>query len=97
MLPIFCSREAPRVTFAATFTIKFRKAGRILTVSLTSLQAYDAHMNLVLSEVEETVSIVDVSEDGEARGVRVSHLSSVIRSLFVEASGKSAIRNLWRG
>jgi hypothetical protein len=29
-------------------------------------------MNLVLSEVEETVSIVDVSEDGEARGVRVS-------------------------
>lgn len=29
-------------------------------------------MNLVLSEVEETVSIVDVSEDGVAQGVRVS-------------------------
>ncbi|GHJ88063.1 hypothetical protein NliqN6_4465 [Naganishia liquefaciens] len=36
------------------------------------LHAYDAHMNLVLSEVEETVSIVDVSEDGEARGVRTA-------------------------
>lgn len=35
-------------------------------------QAYDAHMNLVLSEVEETVSIVDVSENGVAQGVRVS-------------------------
>ncbi|KAJ9108650.1 hypothetical protein QFC20_003349 [Naganishia adeliensis] len=36
------------------------------------LHAYDAHMNLVLSEVEETVSIIDVSEDGVAQGVRTA-------------------------
>ncbi|KAJ9096793.1 hypothetical protein QFC21_005064 [Naganishia friedmannii] len=38
------------------------------------LHAYDAHMNLVLSEVEETVSIVDVSENGVAQGVRKEEL-----------------------
>jgi small nuclear ribonucleoprotein (snRNP)-like protein len=37
-----------------------------------SSQAFDAHCNLVLSDVEETVTIVDVSEQGEALGVRVS-------------------------
>lgn len=35
-------------------------------------QAYDAHMNLILSEVEETISIVDVNEEGVAEGIRVS-------------------------
>lgn len=35
-------------------------------------QAYDAHMNLILSEVEETISIVDVNDEGVAEGIRVS-------------------------
>jgi hypothetical protein len=35
-------------------------------------QAYDAHMNLVLSQVEESIHIVDISEDGLASPPRVS-------------------------
>jgi hypothetical protein len=37
-------------------------------------QAYDAHMNLVLSQVEESIHIVDISEDGLASPPRVSVL-----------------------
>jgi small nuclear ribonucleoprotein (snRNP)-like protein len=35
-------------------------------------QAYDAHMNLILSDVEETITLVDVADDGTPQGVRVS-------------------------
>ena len=35
-------------------------------------QAYDAHMNLILSDVEETITLVDVGDDGSVSGVRVS-------------------------
>ena len=35
-------------------------------------QAYDAHMNLVLSQVEESIHIVDVTDGGEALPTRVS-------------------------
>jgi small nuclear ribonucleoprotein (snRNP)-like protein len=35
-------------------------------------QAYDAHMNLILSDVEETITLVDVGDDGAVSGVRVS-------------------------
>jgi small nuclear ribonucleoprotein (snRNP)-like protein len=37
------------------------------------LQAYDAHMNLILSDVEETITLVDVGDDGAVSNVRVSH------------------------
>jgi hypothetical protein len=37
-------------------------------------QAYDAHMNLILSDVEETITLVDVGDDGAVSGVRVSDL-----------------------
>jgi hypothetical protein len=47
-------------------------------------------MNLVLSEVEETVSIVDVSEDGVAQGVRVSifppHLLTYLRERAIRTN-----------
>lgn len=34
-------------------------------------QAYDAHMNVVLSNVEESIHIVDVNEDGIPQAPRV--------------------------
>jgi len=37
------------------------------------LQAYDGHLNMVLSDVEETVTIVEVDEENEDEAVRVSH------------------------
>ncbi|RXK40662.1 U6 snRNA-associated Sm-like protein LSm3 [Tremella mesenterica] len=36
-----------------------------------NLHAYDAHMNLVLSQVEENIHIVDVGEDGTAAPPRI--------------------------
>jgi U6 snRNA-associated Sm-like protein LSm3 len=36
-------------------------------------QAYDGHLNMVLSDVEETVTIVQVDEENEDEAVRVSH------------------------
>ena len=35
------------------------------------VQAYDAHMNLVLGGAEETIHTVDVSEDGQPQPPRV--------------------------
>jgi hypothetical protein len=37
-------------------------------------QAYDAHMNVVLSSVEETIHHVVVNEDGTAQPPRVSYI-----------------------
>ncbi|KAH8077918.1 hypothetical protein HD553DRAFT_320075 [Filobasidium floriforme] len=34
------------------------------------LHAYDAHMNLILSDVEETITLVDVGDDGAVSNVR---------------------------
>ena len=34
-------------------------------------QAYDGHLNMVLSDVEETVTIVEVEEDNDDEAVRV--------------------------
>jgi small nuclear ribonucleoprotein (snRNP)-like protein len=36
------------------------------------VQAYDGHLNMVLSDVEETVTIVEVDEENEDEAVRVS-------------------------
>jgi small nuclear ribonucleoprotein (snRNP)-like protein len=35
------------------------------------MQAYDGHLNMVLSDVEETVTIVQAEEDNEDEAVRV--------------------------
>lgn len=47
------------------------------------LQAYDAHMNLILSDVEETITLIDVGDDGAVSNVRVRHpiASAVSREL----------------
>jgi small nuclear ribonucleoprotein (snRNP)-like protein len=37
-------------------------------------QAYDGHLNMVLSDVEETVTIVEVEEENEDPTVRVCSL-----------------------
>ena len=42
-------------------------------------QAYDAHMNLILSDVEETITLVDVGDDGAVSGVRVNESFSGVR------------------
>ncbi|ORX41093.1 hypothetical protein BD324DRAFT_647989 [Kockovaella imperatae] len=49
------------------------------------LHAYDAHMNLVLSQVEEAVHIVDVTEDGQAMPLRVDRRQ--MEMLFVRGDG----------
>lgn len=48
-----------------------------LVLSYFGLQAYDGHMNLILSDVEETIMIVDPIEGGmEGQGtVKVSCMS----------------------
>ena len=35
-------------------------------------QAYDGHLNMVLSDVEETVTMVEAEDDNEDPAVRVS-------------------------
>ena len=40
--------------------------------ALITRQAYDGHLNMVLSDVEETVTIVEVEEDNVDAAVRVS-------------------------
>ncbi|OCF58505.1 U6 snRNA-associated Sm-like protein LSm3 [Kwoniella mangroviensis CBS 10435] len=49
------------------------------------LHAYDAHMNVVLSQVEETIHIVDVTEDGNPLPPRVEKRS--LEMLFVRGDG----------
>lgn len=43
-------------------------------------QAYDNHMNLILSDVEETITIVDVDEATGAESVRVRSSSDLFSS-----------------
>lgn len=38
-------------------------------------------MNLILSDVEETITLVDVGDDGGVANVRVSRCSPVLSSL----------------
>ncbi|OCF78513.1 U6 snRNA-associated Sm-like protein LSm3 [Kwoniella mangroviensis CBS 8886] len=49
------------------------------------LHAYDAHMNVVLSQVEETIHIVDVTEDGNPLPPRVEKRN--LEMLFVRGDG----------
>ncbi|WWD08367.1 hypothetical protein V865_006479 [Kwoniella europaea PYCC6329] len=49
------------------------------------LHAYDAHMNVVLSQVEETIHIVDVTEDGNPLPPRIEKRN--LEMLFVRGDG----------
>ena len=49
------------------YTSKYRKYKACADL----YQAYDGHLNMVLSDVEETVTIVEVEEDNEDEAVRV--------------------------
>ncbi|WWC92177.1 uncharacterized protein L201_007131 [Kwoniella dendrophila CBS 6074] len=49
------------------------------------LHAYDAHMNVVLSQVEETIHIVDVTEDGNPLPPAVDRRN--LEMLFVRGDG----------
>ena len=52
----------------------FRNIVSVAFVSLTIFveQAYDGHMNLILSDVEETIMLVDVDEAGNAGQGRIN-------------------------
>jgi len=51
------------------------------------LHAYDGHMNLILSDVEETIMIVDVAEGApEGRGT-VNFAKRKMEMLFVRGDG----------
>ena len=51
-------------------------------VSDYCVQAYDGHLNMVLSDVEETVTIVEVEEDNQDPAVRViSRLNTFAESI----------------
>ena len=52
---------------------------------LTRLQAYDAHMNLVLGQVEESIHHVDVTDDGQPLQPRIERRS--MEMLFVRGDG----------
>ncbi|KAL7422702.1 hypothetical protein Q5752_001993 [Cryptotrichosporon argae] len=49
------------------------------------LHAYDAHMNLVLSSVEEAIHVVDVTDNGQALPPRVDRRN--VDMLFVRGDG----------
>ncbi|KAI9633574.1 Sm-like protein [Dioszegia hungarica] len=49
------------------------------------LHAYDAHMNLVMSQAEESIHIVDVTDDGQALPPRVEKRE--VEMLFVRGDG----------
>ncbi|WVR08616.1 hypothetical protein IAU60_005671 [Kwoniella sp. DSM 27419] len=49
------------------------------------LHAYDAHMNVVLSQVEETIHIIDVMDDGRPTPPRVERRN--VEMLFVRGDG----------
>ncbi|WVQ63184.1 uncharacterized protein L199_001335 [Kwoniella botswanensis] len=49
------------------------------------LHAYDAHMNVVLSQVEEAIHIVDVTEDGNPLPPRIEKRN--LEMLFVRGDG----------
>ena len=55
-----------------------------MTERLT-IQAYDAHMNLVLGQVEENIHHVDVTEDGQPMQPRVEKRN--MEMLFVRGDG----------
>ena len=56
----------------------------VMTERLT-IQAYDAHMNLVLGQVEENIHHVDVTEDGQPMQPRVEKRN--MEMLFVRGDG----------
>ncbi|WWD20633.1 hypothetical protein CI109_105109 [Kwoniella shandongensis] len=49
------------------------------------LHAYDAHMNVVLSQVEETIHFVDVTEEGNPLPPRAERRN--VEMLFVRGDG----------
>ncbi|KAJ2733542.1 U4/U6-U5 snRNP complex subunit lsm3 [Coemansia sp. BCRC 34962] len=49
------------------------------------LHAYDQHLNMVLGEVEETITIVDVDEESNAQSVRT--VNRKVPMLFVRGDG----------
>lgn len=50
-----------------------------------TIQAYDAHMNLVLGQVEESIHHVDVTDDGQPLQPRIERRS--MEMLFVRGDG----------
>ncbi|KAJ2685515.1 U4/U6-U5 snRNP complex subunit lsm3 [Coemansia spiralis] len=49
------------------------------------LHAYDQHLNMVLGEVEETITIVDVDEESNTQSVRT--VNRKVPMLFVRGDG----------
>lgn len=43
-----------------------------------TMQAYDGHLNMVLGEVEETITLVEVNEDTYEEIIRVNHFNDVL-------------------
>jgi U6 snRNA-associated Sm-like protein LSm3 len=51
------------------------------------LHAYDGHMNLILSDVEETIMIVDVPEGAQDGRGSVNVAKRQMKMLFVRGDG----------
>ncbi|KZP24524.1 like-Sm ribonucleo protein [Athelia psychrophila] len=51
------------------------------------LHAYDGHMNLILSDVEETIMIVDVPEGSSSAQATVNVAKRKMEMLFVRGDG----------
>lgn len=44
-------------------SLRSRKACRVSSVAVGELQAYDQHLNMILGDVEETVTTVEIDEE----------------------------------
>jgi hypothetical protein len=47
------------------------------------MQAYDQHLNMILSEVEEIVRTVEIDEETEEEHIKVPHLSPSFLPFFI--------------
>ncbi|GAA6026268.1 hypothetical protein JCM11491_001134 [Sporobolomyces phaffii] len=70
-----------RVSLSERIFVKLRGDRELRGV----LHAYDGHMNMVLSDVEETVYLVDVDHDSQQNLVRTVKRNSEM--LFVRGDG----------
>ncbi|KAJ2358209.1 U4/U6-U5 snRNP complex subunit lsm3 [Coemansia sp. RSA 2618] len=60
------------------------------------LHAYDQHLNMVLGEVEETITIVEVGDDAPAQSQSVHKVNRAVPMLFVRGDGVILVSPLSR-
>jgi len=65
----------------------------VLERSRARAQAYDGHMNMILGDVEETITVVDVDEATQVQSLRVSLGRSFWSDLLLNCDDQTVKRN----